>query len=245
MSDRDGSPGDQAGATNNSDPIARTDCDDTPKGYRPAEDLRARFDARGAAMDGNWAVGDLGLTLDAEAGDPAGGHEFDPPVGEVQSRGYGEAVQKYRNAGWLGVLPLPPRSKALPPPGHTGHDGEWPDDDQYAEWQVMYPYDANLCLRLPECVIGIDVDHYDSKSGGQTLVEAEKRWGALPDAPMSTSRDDGVSGIRLYRVPAGTVLRDEITFAEMDLAHIDIIQHHHRYSVAWPSVHPTTGQRYV
>ena len=40
----------------------------------------------------------------------------------------------YRDAGWLGVLPLPPAQKFPPLKGYTGHDGSWPTDDETAEW---------------------------------------------------------------------------------------------------------------
>lgn len=47
---------------------------------------------------------------------------------------------------------------------------------------------------LPETVIGLDVDGWGTKTGGQMLVEVEKCWGAFPDALMSTSRAGGMSG---------------------------------------------------
>ena len=46
------------------------------------------------------------------------------------------------------------------------------------------------------------------------------------------------SGISLFRVPADVKLRGD------DGPGVEIIQNHHRYAVAWPSVHPDVGQRY-
>lgn len=159
--------------------------------------------------------------------------------------GYSTAQAEYLGRGWRGVLPLPPRSKTPPPSGFTGREGAWPSEAELADWASRYPYDANLCLRLHEETVGIDVDAYGIKTGAQALDEAEKRWGTLPPTVMSSSRDDGVSGIRLFRVPAGTVLRDRIKFDELRIGDIEILQRHHRYLICWPSVHPTTKARYV
>jgi hypothetical protein len=43
-------------------------------------------------------------------------------------------------------------------------------------------------------------------------------------------------------VPLG--VRGRIKFADLGIGDIDIIQPHHRLVVAWPSIHPKTGQRY-
>lgn len=160
-------------------------------------------------------------------------------------KGYPSAQPVYTQCGWRGVLPLPPRSKAPPPSGFTGREGDWPSREQLAQWVDQQPYDANVCLRLDDEIVGIDVDAYGTKKGAQTLDEAEKRWGALPPTAMSTSRDDGVSGIRLYRVPAGTELRGCIKFDDdLGIGDVEILQRHHRYVVCWPSMHPTTKQQY-
>ncbi len=79
---------------------------------------------------------------------------------------------------------------------------------------------------MPEGLIGYDVDAHH---GGQLPPD-------LPVTVRSTSRDDR-SGISLYRVPPGTRLRGG------DGPGVEIIQYHHRYAVAWFSVHPD-GPRY-
>lgn len=158
--------------------------------------------------------------------------------------GYAAAAQVYWNKGWRGVLPLKRGSKWPPPQGFTGHDGATPSYADVLQWAELYP-DGNIALRLPDGVIGIDVDAYGTKTGGQTLAEAECRWGRLPDGPRSSSRaDDPVSGIRLFRVPAGTRLVTVLGFPELGFGDVEIIQRHHRYAVCAPSVHPITGQMY-
>lgn len=156
---------------------------------------------------------------------------------------YGEAAQRYWSAGWRGILPLPPRRKHSPPDGYTGHSGKWPSYPDVFAWTEENP-DGNICIRLPEDVVGLDVDNYGTKTGGSTLAEAEKLWGPLPPTVRSTSRDDIHSGIRLYRVPPGVTFKSGITFRDKQLGGIDIIQYSHRYVVVSPSIHPDTGQPY-
>ena len=75
------------------------------------------------------------------------------------------------------------------------------------------------------------------------MAEAEKRWGKLPPTYTSTSRDDGISGIRIYKIPNGVKLASLVEFPELELGDIEIIQHHHRYVTSWPSMHPD-GRQY-
>lgn len=145
---------------------------------------------------------------------------------------YATAALRYWAAGWRGVLPLPERAKANPPKGWTGATGGWPSYPDVHAWTEGAHAGGNIALRLPPHVIGLDVDAYDGKPGAATIAEAEARWGALPATWRSTSRDDGVSGIRLYRVPEGLAWPGELGDAT------EIIQTRHRYAVAWPSLHP-------
>lgn len=151
------------------------------------------------------------------------------------SNPYAEAYAAYWDAGWRGILPLPYKRKTFPPTGYTGHDGIDPSFADCHAWSEAGP--RNICLRMPPTVVGIDVDHYGDKRGGDTLADLVQRHGPLPATWMSTSRDDGISGIRLYRVPAGTRLVTK-------LPGIEFVQHHHRYAVAWPSIHPDAGRVY-
>lgn len=145
---------------------------------------------------------------------------------------YGDSFGTYRAAGWAGVLPLPPRQKTHPPKGYTGENGAWPSYPDCHTWADGSDGDGNVALRMPHHVLGIDVDAYDNKPGADTLANAEQRWGALPATWRTTSRDDGASGIRLYRIPEGLAWPGEIGPGT------ELIQHRHRYAVVWPSIHP-------
>lgn len=171
-----------------------------------------------------------------------------PPVTGIRQATYAEAHTIYRAAGWTGPLPLPAGTKWPPPDGFTGWHGTYPSGADSQTWIDDYPEYANtyqLALRMPDDIIGIDVDHYGDKRGGDTLAEAARRWGPLPAAPRSSARTEPLSGIRFYRVPPGTTLRTKIGFPELELGGIEIIQKHHRYAVVWPSIHPTTGTPYA
>jgi hypothetical protein len=159
--------------------------------------------------------------------------------------GYGDTYDIYRALNWTGILPLRPYTKWPPPDGYTGHDGIYPSFADMYTWAQDRP-DDNLVLRLTDDMIGIDVDDYGEKNGGKTLAEAEKRWGALPPTYRSTSRDDGVSGIRLFKVPAGTAFPGKLEFEVdgVELGGIEIIQRHHRYVLCWPSHHDKTKKPY-
>ena len=54
---------------------------------------------------------------------------------------------------------------------------------------------------------------------------------------MSTSREDGISGIRLLRVPVGVNWIGS-------LPGIELVHAGHRYVIAAPSVHDKTGKTY-
>lgn len=149
---------------------------------------------------------------------------------EPTPAGYGDAAPIYLDAGWTAALPLPPGKKASPPRGFTGAMAPDPSPEQVDQWRRRRS-SGNIALRLPDGVIGLDVDHYEGKEGDFTLRGLEARLGPLPATWISSSRQ-GVSGIGLYRVPVGLAWPGG---AGHD---IDVIQHGHRYAVVWPSVHP-------
>jgi hypothetical protein len=156
---------------------------------------------------------------------------------------YAIAYPIYRDRGWAPIK-LKAHTKFPPPCGFTGHDGADPSGADMYAWAEEEP-DGNIAIRLPADVIGIDVDAYDGKTGAATLAEAEKRWGRLPYSPRSTSRNgDHISGIRLYRIPAGVELVDRIEFPDLKIGDVEICQHHHRYVMCWPSIHAKTGRAY-
>jgi putative DNA primase/helicase len=151
---------------------------------------------------------------------------------------YPHAVTPYVESEIGYPLPLAKGKKYPPPTGTTGYEGRTPTDADYRQWSEQYP-DGNVGLRLAEGVVGIDVDQYGDKTGGDELARLEQFHGPLPDTWVSTSRPDDVSGIRLFTC-SPDVLRD----APSELApSIELIRPQHRYVVAYPSIHPE-GRRY-
>lgn len=144
--------------------------------------------------------------------------------------------QAYTDAGWSGVLLLPPGAKHAPPAGYTGAGGAWPTRADIDGWARRQP-DGNIALRMPRDVIGIDIDLYRHADARTVLEEAT---GSLPPTWCSTSRVDG-SGIRFYRVPCPSAVT---VWASAPVPGVEIIQHHHRYAVVWPSLHPE-GRPYL
>lgn len=145
---------------------------------------------------------------------------------------YAAAAYTYWSAGWRGIVPLPPRAKKNPPSGFTGSTGIDPSYADITAWATDREGAGNIALRLPRGVIGLDVDAYGDKLGRATIEQAEADHGQLPPTWRTTSRDDGVSGIRLYRVPEGLAWPGEIGMGT------EVIQHRHRYAIVWPSTHP-------
>ena len=159
---------------------------------------------------------------------------------------YATAAGAYAQAGWTCVIPVPPEAKYPPPEGFTGAGGR--DTDATA---LEYFAGANpgwsVALRMPDGVIGIDVDHYTKggvvKTGADQLAERIAQWGPLPSTWSSTSRGSsngggpGLSRIMFFRVPPGK-------YATTLGPDIEIIQRHHRYAVVAPSVHPDIGATY-
>lgn len=177
-----------------------------------------------------------------------------PPTGAHVHQGNGDAsdgvnvfaaaVQPYYRAGWPAILPVPPEAKFPPPVGFTGADGRDTTPEQLVQWATNGMAGHSVALRMPDGVIGIDVDHYakagTEKRGAHTLAELEARLGPLPATWISTARGSdegpGPSGIRLFRVPPG---RYRTKFAD-----IEIIQRHHRYAVVAPSPHGAAAAPY-
>lgn len=153
---------------------------------------------------------------------------------EVNGTPFHRAAAEYLAAGWS-PFPLPHKKKSPPPKGYTGYAGADTTPDAVAVWAKGRG--GNVGLRMPECVLGIDVDNYGTKNGGDTYADAEDRLGPLPPTWRSTARHaDTVSGIRYFRVPAGRQWADVLG------GDVEIIHHGHRYAVAAPSVHPEGGE---
>jgi hypothetical protein len=162
---------------------------------------------------------------------------------EVERRcdGYGDVAQAYLDAGW-NPLPIDPVcGKEGVPAGYTGAAGASVTQADVDKWCRQRPRYL-VGLRMPDGVVGLDVDHYDKgevvKRGAFHLAALEERHGPLPPTWTSTARGDTPSGIRFYRVPVGTRLRGEVC------ADVEVVQFHHRYAMVWPSTHPDLGTRY-
>lgn len=142
---------------------------------------------------------------------------------------YAETAQLYVDAGWPVPFPLPVGRKHPPPDGTTGQHGrdiEWTPGTEIDPW---HDAEGNYGLRMPDGVIGLDVDVYGDKHGDRVIEGLEAELGPLPAGPWSSSRA-WPSGIRFYRVPAGLRFRGAIPGG------VEVIQRHHRYAVVWPSV---------
>lgn len=155
---------------------------------------------------------------------------------------YGSTAAAYHAAGWPQVVPLPHKAKT-PPPGGTTGSGQHPVTTQQEQaWAAGEPADRpyNIGLVMPENVIALDIDqaagHERKEDGALTLDTLERELGPLPPT-WTSSHATGAYGHRFYRVPAG------MEFDGGAGQGIDILQHHHRYAVAPPSIHPD-GSRY-
>lgn len=163
------------------------------------------------------------------------------------TRPFHSCAQDYIDKGW-GVLPLPRRRKEYPPVGFTGRAGKFAEDDDLIRWLNDAQYtEGNIAIRVGNVlvikgvryeVIGIDVDNHSGKPGVRDLARLEKKYGRLPDTWISSSRDDGISGIRFYLVPYGYGFKGKASDS------IDIVQRVHRYAVVYPSWHPDTKTQY-
>lgn len=149
---------------------------------------------------------------------------------------YGPAAQKYLAKGWSTPFPLPVLKKAPPRTDATGNIPEVPVEKIF-EFIEECP-DHNLGLRMPITddgyeVIGIDVDHYGEKRGGDTIAGCEMLYGDLPPTYRSSSRDISASpsGIYFYRVPAGRKWAGKVGRDD-----VEIIQRTFRFACVWPSV---------
>jgi P4 family phage/plasmid primase-like protien len=148
------------------------------------------------------------------------------------------AAPVLKAAGWPPIPIMPAKgegAKGTPLKGTTGWEGVDLDGVRLLESVQKFGH-VNVAIRCPVGIVGLDVDHYDDKRGGDTLKEWAEDWGELPPTVISTSRDDGVSGIRWFRVPDDWI---GVGGAES----IELIQRHHRFALVWPSLHPK-GRRY-
>jgi hypothetical protein len=142
---------------------------------------------------------------------------------------------------------VPPATKTPPPVGFTGAEGRDTDPLDLVGWAKTHA-DHSIALRMPETVIGIDVDQY--VKGGQ--AEARRRdlrrppralWGPLPATWTSTAERPTAragstsSGCRRSATPPA--------WPPSTTGDVEIIQRHHRYAVVWPSFHHKDAGTYT
>ncbi len=161
----------------------------------------------------------------------------------VESRPFGSFALEYLRREWP-VVPIPPAKKSPPESGLTGRAGVDAAEGDVSKW-VQHRADWNIAVRMPVGVVGIDVDHYGEKRGADHLASFQTQH-SLPDLPPTTwlTARGLTSGIRLYQIPTGLELVDDITELANNITHVDIVQRHHRYAMAPPSINPSTGTEY-
>jgi putative DNA primase/helicase len=141
-----------------------------------------------------------------------------------------EAAARQLLANGWNPLPLPAGTKTPPPSGYTGYSRKSVTDADIDRWTFH-----NIAAGMPDTVIGIDVDNYPGKSGGETFARLTRELGSLPPTWVNTSRDPRESGISFFRVPDGLDWSTVESSAGLD---IDVIRPTHRYAVTAPSIHP-------
>lgn len=155
--------------------------------------------------------------------------------------GYTAAAPMYRAAGWMQVIPLPEGRKTPPPAGFTGRSRKPVTDEQIQLWSQANPT-ANTGIVIPEGVLVLDIDaeqgHQVKADGAKGISELSQELGALPATWSSTSHGiDSPARHLFYKVPEGLAWKGGA------IEGVDILQPGHRYSVVWPSIHPS-GEMY-
>lgn len=146
--------------------------------------------------------------------------------------------------GW-GPLPMNRKKHGHPVvAGYHGYLGTNADANEVAAMAKQHA-DKNLAVRMPDGVIGIDVDNYDNKRGDAELKRTLRELGikSLPPTYSSTARGDengpGKSRIMFYRLPdefKGHRWAGNLNTGDSS---VEIICWHNRFANVFPSVHRT------
>lgn len=155
--------------------------------------------------------------------------------------GYAQSAPLYRAAGWMQVIPLPEGRKTPPPSGYTGRSRKPVTDEQIQLWSQANP-NANTGIVIPEGVLVLDIDaeqgHQVKADGAKGISELSQELGMLPATWSSTAHGiDSPARHLFYKVPEGLAWKGGA------IEGVDILQPGHRYSVVWPSIHPS-GEMY-
>ncbi|MGP6172634.1 bifunctional DNA primase/polymerase [Corynebacterium sp. A21] len=166
-------------------------------------------------------------------------HHTIPPEGILDSEQQRSVAKQYQDKGWNTPFPMQEGQKFPPLSGVTGNIPEEVGREVAGNAWSTAQAGANLGLRMPPNVIGIDVDHYpeEGKEGAETLKALETELGELPKPFRSTRRGvDSPSAHYFFRVEDGRKWHNK---AGED---IDVLQMTHRYAVAFPST--VDGKQY-
>lgn len=139
------------------------------------------------------------------------------------------------------VIPLPEGRKTPPPSGFTGRSRKPVTDEQIQLWSQANP-NANTGIVIPEGVLVLDIDaaqgHQVKADGVKGISELSQELGMLPATWSSTAHGiDSPARHLFYKVPEGLAWKGGA------IEGVDILQPGHRYSVVWPSIHPS-GEMY-
>lgn len=146
----------------------------------------------------------------------------------MENTPYHKGALNYLIAGWT-PLPLPYAEKFPPPEGYTGGKAVVPTEETVLE--EWFEHGGNIALKMPSDVIGIDVDRADM--GYRTFKRLLKRLGDLPISYVIANREKVEDGFTaFFKVPEGIEWKASAGYK------IDVIQSHHRYQTAPPSIHP-------
>jgi hypothetical protein len=143
---------------------------------------------------------------------------------------YATAALAYLGGGLGSPIPsMFPFEKHPPLTGWTGRSGMVPNERTVQAWTETHE-NSNVLIRMAPDVIGIDVDDYDNKHGGASMVAIIERHGPIPYTHVSTARDlpSGIYWFRLTSWMESDKMRDPGE-------HVEVIRHEHRYAVAPPS----------
>jgi P4 family phage/plasmid primase-like protien len=157
------------------------------------------------------------------------------------------AADLYQEAGWWGTLPLGRGKKWPPPSGWTGYGAPYPTARDVKQWvgeDIGFGLGQNIALRMngdPKGwdVVALDVDAY--KGGHETMLTLMEKLGPLPLTYSSSARFDvdPHGGHYFFRTP------HVVSYLGEAGSGVDILNHHHRYAVVWPSTNPDyEGQVY-
>lgn len=136
------------------------------------------------------------------------------------------------------LIPLPAGKKSPPRKKRTGTKGR--TSAKTVRKDAREHPNGNVGLRTPAWLVGLDVDgadHGEGKPGPATIAAFEAQHGALPPSIYSTRHGaDSATRIRWYAIPEGVVLRERL-LRDDPAVHggVEIVQHHHRFGVVWPS----------